>query len=324
MPTAITWKETRCVKQLTGAQVMAMAAGRAGARTDAPRRKAASDRPGAARRRRGDARRDDAGGACTRPGHTSGNTTWTMRAEEGGRTLQRRDPGWHGGDGNAALVKNGAGLTPLAQEYIRSFKLLRSIPCDVPLGSHSSMYNMTREIRPAGQDAGWPQPLHRPGSLSGRTRCAGTRIQSQGARSRKRRPARDRASPLTNARPPSDNRTGGCLSMTSRRYETIGVGLAVSMVLAPGLALARSRNRTVSNRCRTGAVSGRCRAARSSTPPPSSRRAADRATRGFGSVRRIRRSSRSSTSQNIQKIADGRLPDPGEHVRHGLTASRER
>src|SRR6188474_1445417 len=61
------------------------------------------------------------------PGHTAGDTTWTMRAEEAGRSYSVVILGGMGVTANAALVERGV-LTPLAQDYIRSFKLLRSIP----------------------------------------------------------------------------------------------------------------------------------------------------------------------------------------------------
>ena len=49
------------------------------------------------------------------------------------------------------MLANAAGLTPLAQDYIRSFKFLRSIPCDVPLGSHASMFNMAEKYGRLGK-----------------------------------------------------------------------------------------------------------------------------------------------------------------------------
>ena len=39
----------------------------------------------------------------------------------------------------------------IADEYKRSFKLLRSLPCDVPLGSHPSMYNLQEKYAKIGK-----------------------------------------------------------------------------------------------------------------------------------------------------------------------------
>jgi metallo-beta-lactamase class B len=92
------------------------------------------------------------------PGHTSGNTTWTMTAEENGRRHNVVIMGGMGVTANAPLVKDGV-LTPLAEDYIRSFKLLRSLPCDVPLGSHSSMYNMTTKYARLAKSPDGPNPF---------------------------------------------------------------------------------------------------------------------------------------------------------------------
>jgi metallo-beta-lactamase class B len=68
------------------------------------------------------------------PGHTRGCTTWTMKAYEGGRTYN---------------VVFGCSLRPpnmltaaIVDEFTRSFKLVRALPCDVPLGDHPAQYRM--------------------------------------------------------------------------------------------------------------------------------------------------------------------------------------
>jgi metallo-beta-lactamase class B len=83
-------------------------------------------------------------------GHTPGDTTWTMRAEEGGRSYAVVILGGMGSTDGQTFA-TAAGPTPLAAEYIRSFKFLRSIPCDVPLGSHAPMYNMTEKYARIGK-----------------------------------------------------------------------------------------------------------------------------------------------------------------------------
>jgi metallo-beta-lactamase class B len=66
-------------------------------------------------------------------GHTPGCTTWTMKAQEGGRTY---DVVFH------CSLRAGA-LTPTTvEQFNRTFKLVRSLPCDVPLGDHPAQYNM--------------------------------------------------------------------------------------------------------------------------------------------------------------------------------------
>jgi metallo-beta-lactamase class B len=68
------------------------------------------------------------------PGHTRGCTTWTMKVQEGGKTYDVVM--------NCSL-RAPAVITPaIAKEFNRSFKLVRPIPCDVPLGDHPAQYNL--------------------------------------------------------------------------------------------------------------------------------------------------------------------------------------
>ena len=49
-------------------------------------------------------------------------------------------------------------LTPaIADEFNRAFKVVRSLPCDVPLGDHPSQYNM--EEKYAKLKNGGPNPF---------------------------------------------------------------------------------------------------------------------------------------------------------------------
>ena len=68
------------------------------------------------------------------PGHTRGCTTWTMKAEDGGKTY------------NVVIscsLRPATALTPaIISEFERSFKVVRSLPCDVQVGDHPAQYNM--------------------------------------------------------------------------------------------------------------------------------------------------------------------------------------
>src|SRR6202166_3180580 len=67
-------------------------------------------------------------------GHTKGCTTWTMKAKEGRRTYNVVF--------NCSL-RPPAVLTPaIVDEFNHSFKVVRSLPCDVPLGDHGAQYSM--------------------------------------------------------------------------------------------------------------------------------------------------------------------------------------
>jgi metallo-beta-lactamase class B len=83
-------------------------------------------------------------------GHTPGNTTWTMKAMEGGKAY---DVCILGGQGVTAgqNVFNASGLTATGEEFTRSFKLLRSLHCDVVLGSHNAMFSLLEKYPKVGK-----------------------------------------------------------------------------------------------------------------------------------------------------------------------------
>lgn len=121
------------VKELTGAQVMAM-------REDVPALEAI--KPGGKAhpidRILGAGEMVTLGGttlvAHLTAGHTRGCTTWTMSVQEGGRTFNVVFACSYRAPGN---------VTPAIEaEFDRTFEVLRSLPCDVPLGDHPAQYNM--------------------------------------------------------------------------------------------------------------------------------------------------------------------------------------
>jgi len=68
------------------------------------------------------------------PGHTRGCTTWTTTVEEGGKTYNVVI--------NCSLRPPNTLTPPIVAEFERSFKLVRSLPCEVQLGDHPAQYNM--------------------------------------------------------------------------------------------------------------------------------------------------------------------------------------
>jgi metallo-beta-lactamase class B len=143
------------VKQLTGAQVMAMA-------EDVPALKAMTPggKPHPIDRILHDGDTVSLGGttltAHLTPGHTRGDTTWTMKAEEGGKSYDVVIIGSFGVNPGFQLVNN-PDVPGIVGEFERAFKVGRSLPCDVPLGSHPSMYNM--QAKYAKLAAGGPNPF---------------------------------------------------------------------------------------------------------------------------------------------------------------------
>jgi metallo-beta-lactamase class B len=78
------------------------------------------------------------------PGHTQGCTTWTMNVNEGSHRHHvvfvgsTTVPGYK-------LVNNRQYPT-IVTDYERSFRVLRSLPCDVFLASHASFYSMREKL----------------------------------------------------------------------------------------------------------------------------------------------------------------------------------
>jgi metallo-beta-lactamase class B len=128
------------VKQLSGAQVMAMA-------EDVPALEAM--KPGGKEhpvdRVLHDGDTVELGGmtltAHLTPGHTRGCTTWTMKVQEGGRSYDVAIIGSLGVNPGVRLVNNAA-APDIVEEFERAFRVSRALPCDVPLGSHPGMYRM--------------------------------------------------------------------------------------------------------------------------------------------------------------------------------------
>jgi metallo-beta-lactamase class B len=83
-------------------------------------------------------------------GHTRGCTTWTTQAQENGKSYDVVIIGSVGVNPGFKLVNN-TEVPNMADEYRRSFKVLRSLACDVPLGSHPAMYNMAAKYPKIGK-----------------------------------------------------------------------------------------------------------------------------------------------------------------------------
>jgi metallo-beta-lactamase class B len=84
------------------------------------------------------------------PGHTRGCTTWTMKATEAGKTYDVVIIGSMGVNPGTNLVTNRQ-VPQIADEYSQGFKVMHSLACDVPLGSHPGMYNMAEKYAKLGK-----------------------------------------------------------------------------------------------------------------------------------------------------------------------------
>jgi metallo-beta-lactamase class B len=83
------------------------------------------------------------------PGHTKGCTTWTMSADENGRTYRVV---FLGGVTIPGYKLVGNALYPgIADDYARSFALLKQLPCDVFLGAHGSYFGLQKKLPHIGE-----------------------------------------------------------------------------------------------------------------------------------------------------------------------------
>ena len=129
------------VKELTGAQVMAM-------EQDVPLLR--NMRPGGKAhpidRMLKDGDQVTLGGstlvAHLTAGHTPGCTTWTIRVQDGGRPYDVVILGSVGVNPGFVLVGN-KDYPQISDDYVRSFKTLRALPVDVFLGAHGAFYGLT-------------------------------------------------------------------------------------------------------------------------------------------------------------------------------------
>ncbi len=90
------------------------------------------------------------------PGHTRGCTTWTMDATEGGKTYHvvivgspNVNPGY--------VIWHNKQYPEIADDFERTFRVLKSLKCDVFLGAHGAYYGMDEKY--ARLKKGGPNPF---------------------------------------------------------------------------------------------------------------------------------------------------------------------
>lgn len=75
------------------------------------------------------------------PGHTKGCTTWTLTVTDGGKSLNAVIIGSPNVNAGYKLVDNQKYPT-IAQDFERTFRVLKSLSCDLFLGAHGSYFDM--------------------------------------------------------------------------------------------------------------------------------------------------------------------------------------
>ncbi|MEP6961060.1 MAG: subclass B3 metallo-beta-lactamase [Acidobacteriota bacterium] len=84
------------------------------------------------------------------PGHTLGCTTWTAKITEDGKTYDVVIIGSVGINPGFQLVNNAQNPT-IADQYKQAYKVLHSLHADVPLGSHPAMYSLAEKFPKMGK-----------------------------------------------------------------------------------------------------------------------------------------------------------------------------
>jgi metallo-beta-lactamase class B len=91
------------------------------------------------------------------PGHTPGCTTWTWQVQDGGKTYNVVVIGSPNVNPGYQLVGN-KDYPEIADDFAKTFQILKSLPCDVFLGAHGGYYEMISKSKRAQQNA-TPNPF---------------------------------------------------------------------------------------------------------------------------------------------------------------------
>src|SRR5579875_3650706 len=80
------------------------------------------------------------------PGHTKGCTTWTAELRDGGHLYHVVIVGSPNVNPGYKLVDNEQ-YPQIAADYEKTFRVLRSLPCDIFLGAHGVYYDMDAKLK---------------------------------------------------------------------------------------------------------------------------------------------------------------------------------
>ena len=98
------------------------------------------------------------------PGHTRGCTTWTIRTTDQGKPVNVVIVGsWNVNPGFRLVDRPGrpASYPGIANDYRKTFAVLKSLPCDIFLGAHGGYFDMLDKLQRAKAGAGqsvWIDP----------------------------------------------------------------------------------------------------------------------------------------------------------------------
>jgi metallo-beta-lactamase class B len=89
------------------------------------------------------------------PGHTKGCTTWTTKIADQGKTYNVVIVGSPNVNAGYRLTYNQQ-YPQIAQDYERTFRVLKSLSCDIFLGAHGEYYGMEAKFRAIGKSGANP------------------------------------------------------------------------------------------------------------------------------------------------------------------------
>jgi metallo-beta-lactamase class B len=80
------------------------------------------------------------------PGHTRGNTTWTLEVNDQGKKLNAVIIGSPNVNPGYQLVNN-TSYPEISADFARTFRVLKSLQCDIFLGAHGLYYGMAEKYK---------------------------------------------------------------------------------------------------------------------------------------------------------------------------------
>ncbi|MEJ1963771.1 MAG: subclass B3 metallo-beta-lactamase [Gammaproteobacteria bacterium] len=117
-------------------------------------------------------------------GHTRGCTTWTMKVKQNGKTLNAVIVGsWNVNPGFRLVdtPQRLASYPGIADDYRKTFALLRKLPCDIFLGAHGAYFNMTGKLARTAQagESVWIDPQGYKAAVAEREKAFEAELQKQ-------------------------------------------------------------------------------------------------------------------------------------------------
>jgi metallo-beta-lactamase class B len=118
------------------------------------------------------------------PGHTRGCTTWTMKAQQNGRTLDAVIVGSWNVNAEYRLVdkpQHPASYPGIVTDYRKTFALLKQLPCDLFLGAHGDYFNLLGKLaraRKSGESV-WIDPEGYQAKVAERERVFEAKLHEQ-------------------------------------------------------------------------------------------------------------------------------------------------